>query len=77
MVSWSARRDFLPAGLKPDQVELAGDKIRVHRATRLQPCGSHRTARSRPSRVFMTAGQVSDCTGAAALLGSLPAAPHG
>jgi predicted RNA-binding Zn-ribbon protein involved in translation (DUF1610 family) len=30
MASWSARRDFLPAGLKPDQVDLAGDTIRVH-----------------------------------------------
>jgi transposase len=31
-------------------------------------------ARGRPLRFFMTAGQVSDYTGAAALLGSLPAA---
>ena len=31
-------------------------------------------AKSRPLRFFMTAGQVSDYTGAAALLGSLPAA---
>ena len=30
MVSWFARRDFLPAGLKLDQVELAGETIRVH-----------------------------------------------
>jgi transposase len=31
-------------------------------------------AKGRPLRFFMTAGQVSDYTGAAALLGSLPAA---
>lgn len=31
-------------------------------------------ARGRPSRFFMTAGQVSDYTGVAALLGSLPTA---
>ncbi len=31
-------------------------------------------AEGRPIRFFMTAGQVSDCTGAAALLGSLPKA---
>ncbi len=31
-------------------------------------------AEGRPIRVFMTAGRVSDCTGAAALLGSLPKA---
>lgn len=31
-------------------------------------------ARGRPLKFFMTAGQVSDYTGAAALLGSLPAA---
>jgi transposase len=31
-------------------------------------------AKGRPLRFFMTAGQVSDCTRAAALLGSLPAA---
>jgi len=31
-------------------------------------------ARGRPLRFFMTAGQVSDCTGAAALLNRLPAA---
>ena len=30
MASWFARRDFLPAGLKPDQVELVGDTVRVH-----------------------------------------------
>jgi transposase len=31
-------------------------------------------AKGRPLRFFMTAGQVSDCAGAAALLSSLPAA---
>ena len=31
-------------------------------------------AKGRPLRFFMTAGQVSDCTGAAVPLGSLPAA---
>jgi transposase len=31
-------------------------------------------AKGRPLKFFMTAGQVSDYTGAAALLGSLPAA---
>ena len=30
MVSWFARRDFQPAGLKPDQVEPIGTTIRVH-----------------------------------------------
>ena len=31
-------------------------------------------AKGRPLKFFMTAGQISDYTGAAALLGSLPAA---
>jgi hypothetical protein len=31
-----------------------------------------REAKGRPIRFFRTAGQVSDCIGAAALLGSLP-----
>lgn len=31
-------------------------------------------ARGRPIQFFMSAGQVSDCNGAAALLGSLPKA---
>jgi transposase len=31
-------------------------------------------ASGRPNRFFMTAGQVTDCTGAKALLSSLPAA---
>lgn len=30
MASWFSRRDFLPAGLKADQVELDGNTIRVH-----------------------------------------------
>ncbi len=30
MGSWFSRRDFLPAGLKADQVELDGNRIRVH-----------------------------------------------
>lgn len=30
MASWFSRRDFLPAGLKAEQVELDGDTIRVH-----------------------------------------------
>jgi hypothetical protein len=34
----------------------------------------HQTACRRPIRFFMTAGQMSDYTGAAALLGSLPSA---
>lgn len=30
MASWFSRRNFLPAGLKADQVELSGNMIRVH-----------------------------------------------
>ncbi|MFV0514329.1 MAG: ISL3 family transposase [Jhaorihella sp.] len=30
MASWFSRRDFLPAGLKADQVELDGTTIRIH-----------------------------------------------
>ena len=30
MTSWFSRRDFLPAGLKAEQVELVGNTIRVH-----------------------------------------------
>lgn len=30
MGAWFSRRDFLPAGLKADQVELDGNRIRVH-----------------------------------------------
>ena len=30
MASWFSRRDFLPAGLKAEQVELDGNTIRVH-----------------------------------------------
>lgn len=30
MTSWLSRRDFLPAGLKAEQVELVGNTIRVH-----------------------------------------------
>lgn len=30
MASWFLRRDFLPAGLRAEQVELAGNTIRVH-----------------------------------------------
>lgn len=30
MPSWFSRMDFLPAGLKAEQVELAGNTIRVH-----------------------------------------------
>lgn len=30
MASWFSRRDFLPAGLKADQVELDGNTIRIH-----------------------------------------------
>ena len=29
MASWFARRDFLPAGLKADRIELVGDRIRI------------------------------------------------
>lgn len=29
MASWFARRDFLPAGLKADRIELVGDTIRI------------------------------------------------
>ncbi|MBK1636506.1 hypothetical protein CKO19_12260 [Rhodovulum adriaticum] len=30
MGSWFSRRDFLPAGLKTDQIALDGNRIRVH-----------------------------------------------
>lgn len=30
MGSWFSRRGFLPAGLKADQIELDGNRIRVH-----------------------------------------------
>ena len=30
MASWVSRRDFLPAGLKAEQVELAGNTNRIH-----------------------------------------------
>ncbi|WP_323811298.1 transposase family protein [Yoonia sp. 67-2] len=59
MASWFSRKDFLPAGLKAEQVELAGNTIRVQSrsakaAAACPRCGTvsnhvHRRYRRRPA----------------------------
>ncbi|WRH61582.1 MAG: IS5 family transposase [Fuscovulum sp.] len=73
-----------PTSRRTARPQACGRKRGARRSTRAPDRAhegrvEHQTARrdhakGRPLRFFMTAGQVSDYTGAAALLGSLPAA---
>ncbi len=70
----SASHGFEPAGKKGGADDQRGRLIGRTKGGLNTKLHAVTDAKGRPLRFFMTAGQVSDYTGAAALLGSLPAA---
>jgi transposase len=72
-LSEGAPHGFEPAGEKGGPT-TSGASDRAHKGGMNTKLHAVTDAKGRPIRFFMTAGQVSDYTGAAALLGSLPKA---